>query len=52
MRSRNQRNKVILNLHRMGRSYRQIARSAGISRVRVRQIVLQERERRSVDSAG
>ncbi len=48
---RDQRNNVIFNLHLMGRSYGQIARSSGLSRVRIRQIILREWDRRSVDSA-
>ncbi len=44
---RDQRAAVIYNLHRyMGRPYRRIARSAGISAVRVRQIVMEETARR------
>jgi DNA-directed RNA polymerase sigma subunit (sigma70/sigma32) len=44
---RHQRARVIWNLHcHMGRSYGRIARSAGISRERVRQIVMEETARR------
>jgi hypothetical protein len=44
---RHQRARVIWNLrHHMGLSYGRIARSAGISAVRVRQIVMEETARR------
>jgi hypothetical protein len=47
MSRRDQRARVIYNLHRhMGRPYRRIARSAGVSAVRVRQIVMEEARRR------